>query len=203
MLLKLLAALRPADWLAGFVLLAAVASLGPAPVRAQDGEAAAVEQQAPAFIGIIDVQRILSEAAAARSVREQVEGFRSTYLAELTSEEDRLREEEQELGRQRAILSAEALAERERAFRTRVAEVQQRAQTISRQLENSFGRAMNRVRQAMLPIFADLTRERGINIIVAKSQILFAVRSLEITDEVLLRLDAALPDVVIDAPEGE
>lgn len=203
MLLKLLAALRPADWLAGFVLLAAVASLGPAPVRAQDGEAAAVEQQAPAFIGIIDVQRILSEAAAARSVREQVEGFRSTYLAELTSEEDRLREEEQELGRQRAILSAEALAERERAFRTRVAEVQQRAQTISRQLENSFGRAMNRVRQAMLPIFADLTRERGINIIVAKSQILFAVRSLEITDEVLLRLDAALPDVVVDAPEGE
>ena len=62
---------------------------------------------------------------------------------------------------------------------------------------------MNQVRQAMLPIFADLTRERGINIIVAKSQILFAVRSLEVTEEVLLRLDANLPDVVVAAPEGE
>ena len=184
--------------------LAALSSLPPAAVRAQEsGGAAAADQQAPAFIAIVDIQRILAEAAAAQSVREQVEGFRTTYQAELTSEEDRLREEEQELTRQRSILSAEALADRERVFRARVAEVQQRAQTISRQLENSFGRAMNQVRQAMLPIFADLTRERGINIIVAKSQILFAVRSLDLTEDVLLRLDANLPDVVVAAPEGE
>lgn len=192
----------PASWLTALALL--TLALGIAPARAQDNEATvATEQQAPAVVGIVDVQRILNEASAARDIREQVEEFRTAYLAELTLEENRLRGEEQELSRQRSILSADALAERERAFRTRVAEVQQRAQTISRQLENAFGKAMNEVRQAMLPIFADLTRERGINIIVPKSQILFAVRTLEITDEVLLRLDAALPEVAIAAPEGE
>jgi len=192
----------PANWLTALVLL--TLAFGIAPARAQDNEAAvAVGQQAPAVVGIVDVQRILNEASAARNIREQVEKFRTAYLAELTLEETRLRGEEQELSRQRSILSADALAERERAFRTRVAEVQQRAQTISRRLENTFGKAMNQVRQAMLPIFADLTRERGINIIVAKSQILFAVRMLEITDEVLLRLDAALPEVAVAVPEGE
>jgi Skp family chaperone for outer membrane proteins len=192
----------PANWLTALVLL--TLAFGIAPARAQDNEAAvAVGQQAPAVVGIVDVQRILNEASAARDIRKQVEKFRTAYLAELTLEETRLRGEEQELSRQRSILSADALAERERAFRTRVAEVQQRAQTISRRLENTFGKAMNQVRQAMLPIFADLTRERGINIIVAKSQILFAVRMLEITDEVLLRLDAALPEVAVAVPEGE
>jgi Skp family chaperone for outer membrane proteins len=190
--------------MAGAVLLALASVLAPAVLRAQDnGEAAAVEQQAPALVAIVDIQRILTEAAASKSIREQVESYRSTYLAELTLEEDRLREEEQKLTRQRAILSADVLAERERAFRTRVAEIQQRAQTISRRLDNSINSAMNQVRRAMLPIFADLTRERGINLIVAKSQILFAVRSLEVTDEVLLRLDAVLPDVVVADPEGE
>jgi outer membrane protein len=192
----------PASWLTALALL--TLALGIAPARAQDNEATVVgEQQAPAVVGIVDVQRILNEASAARDIREQVEEFRTAYLAELTLEEGRLRGEEQELSRQRSVLSADALAGRERAFRTRVAEVQQRAQTISRQLENAFGKAMNEVRQAMLPIFADLTRERGINIIVPKSQILFAVRTLEITDEVLLRLDAALPEVAIAAPEEE
>lgn len=194
--------IAPASWLTALALV--TLALGIAPARAQDNEAAvAAEQQAPAVVGIVDVQRILNEASAARNIREQVEKFRTAYLAELTLEETRLRGEEQELSRQRSILSADALAERERAFRTRVAEVQQRAQTISRRLENTFGKAMNQVRQAMLPIFADLTRERGINIIVAKSQILFAVRMLEITDEVLLRLDAALPEVAVAVPEGE
>jgi Skp family chaperone for outer membrane proteins len=194
--------IAPASWLTALALV--TLALGIAPARAQDNEAAvAAEQQAPAVVGIVDVQRILNEASAARNIREQVEKFRTAYLAELTLEETRLRGEEQELSRQRSILSADALAEKERAFRTRVAEVQQRAQTISRRLENTFGKAMNQVRQAMLPIFADLTRERGINIIVAKSQILFAVRMLEITDEVLLRLDAALPEVAVAVPEGE
>ena len=62
---------------------------------------------------------------------------------------------------------------------------------------------MNLVRETMIPIFAELTRERDINVIVAKTQIIFASRTLDVTDEVIRRVDLALPDVAIAPPAVE
>ncbi len=167
-------------------------------VRAQE-EASDV---APAAVlAIIDIQRVLLETAVAASIRSQMEAYRVTYLAEIKELEGSLREEDQELQRQRSILSAQAFTERRRVFQVKVDVLDRRAKSISRALDTRFSAAMNQVREAMIPIFADLTRERGINVIVAKTTIMFAKRSLDITDEVIRRVDLALPDVQIPAPD--
>ena len=185
-----------AAFLFAAVLLAAI------PVGAQ--EAPAETGPAPvAVLAIVDIQRVLNDAAAAQSIRSQMESFRVEYLAEITEQENKLREDDQELARQRTILSPEAFAEREREFRLRVDAVQQRVQAISRALDARFSESMNLVRETMIPIFAELTRERGINVIVAKTQIIFASRTLDVTDEVIRRVDLALPDVAIAPPAVE
>ena len=185
-----------AAFLVAAVLLAAI------PVGAQ--EAPAETGPAPvAVLAIVDIQRVLNDAAAAQSIRSQMESFRVEYLAEITEQENKLREDDQELARQRTILSPEAFAEREREFRLRVDAVQQRVQAISRALDARFSESMNLVRETMIPIFAELTRERDINVIVAKTQIIFASRTLDVTDEVIRRVDLALPDVAIAPPAVE
>ncbi len=185
-----------AAFLFAAVLLAAI------PVGAQ--EAPAETGPAPvAVLAIVDIQRVLNDAAAAQSIRSQMESFRVEYLAEITEQENKLREDDQELARQRTILSPEAFAEREREFRLRVDAVQQRVQAISRALDARFSESMNLVRETMIPIFAELTRERDINVIVAKTQIIFASRTLDVTDEVIRRVDLALPDVAIAPPAVE
>jgi Skp family chaperone for outer membrane proteins len=55
----------------------------------------------------------------------------------------------------------------------------------------------------MVPIFAELSLTRGITMIVGRTQIMFAVRSTDLTDDVLARLDEVLPDVDLSLPETQ
>ena len=184
----------------GAIIVVVAAAVSSAPAAAQD---ASTEALPAAVVAIVDVQRVMQNARAAQSVRAQVQAFYNSGLSEITGREEELRAEQQELARQRSILSPQAYAEREQAFRTRVGELDQRRRGLDSQLQNILASAENDVRRAMVPIFADISNERGITMIVGRTQIMFAVRAIEITDEVLARLDAALPEIAVSLPETE
>ncbi|MCH8182852.1 MAG: OmpH family outer membrane protein [Proteobacteria bacterium] len=156
-----------------------------------------------AVIAVVDMERVFQNAMAARSAGAQVQTFFDAGRGELTSREEELRQEQQELARQRPLLSPEAYSERERAFRADVSALDARRRELDRQLQNLRTRGEIAIRQAMVPIFADLSLERGITMIVGRTQIMFAVRSIDLTDDVLARLDAALPEVDLSLPETQ
>lgn len=156
----------------------------------------------PAVIAVVNTQRILAQAKAAVSIRNQIEQMRTQAQAQITRNEEGLRAEEQELARQRSVLAPQAFQDRERAFRTRVGQMQEQVQNLQRDLENAYNNAMVEVRQAMGPIFVEVTRTRGVNLILDNNQVVFGERSLEVTDEIIQRLDAALPTVRVQTPPG-
>jgi len=156
----------------------------------------------PAVIAVVNTQRVLAQAKAAVAIRTQIEQMRNQAQAQITRNEEGLRAEEQELARQRSVLSPQAFQDRERAFRTRVGQMQEQVQTLQRDMENAYNNALGEVRQAMGPIFIEATRARGVNLILDNNQIIFGERSLEITDEIIQRLDAALPTVRVQTPPG-
>ena len=156
----------------------------------------------PAVIAVVNTQRVLAQAKAAVAIRTQIEQLRNQAQAQITRGEEGLRAEEQELARQRSVLSPQAFQDRERAFRTRVGQIQEQVQTLPRDMENAYNNALGEVRQAMGPIFIEATRSRGVNLILDNNQIIFGERSLEITDEIIQRLDAALPTVRVQTPPG-
>ena len=75
----------------------------------------------PAVAAVIDYQRILREAKAARAIRDQVETRRKLYQDEIAKEEQRLHEADKELARSAASCSPEAFAEQREAFEREVA----------------------------------------------------------------------------------
>lgn len=156
----------------------------------------------PAVIAVVNTQRILAQAKAAVAIRTQIEQMRTQAQTQITRNEEGLRAEEQELARQRSVLAPQAFQDRERAFRGRVGQMQEQVQTLQRDLENAYNNAMVEVRQAMGPIFVEATRARGVNLILDNNQVVFGERSLEITDEIIQRLDAALPSVRVPTPPG-
>ena len=62
-------------------------------------------------IGVIDINMIIRDAKAFNSIREQISKYKEVYQAEIQKEEEALRNANQELARQRTLLSAEAFAE--------------------------------------------------------------------------------------------
>jgi outer membrane protein len=157
---------------------------------------AAQAQQLPATVtAVIDYQRILREAAAARSIRDQIEVRRKAYQEEISKEEQRLHEQDKEFARQRSLLTAEAFTEKRREFEQEVAEVQRLVQERRRELDNVAAVALNQVKEALIEVVTSIADERGFNLVLPSSEVLFFARKIDLTEEVLVMLDSRLPDV--------
>lgn len=155
----------------------------------------------PAQIAVLDYQAVLRGSSAAQQARKQIDEYRQAYQEEMAREEDRLRDEEQELKRLQGTIPPEEFERRRRSFERRVQEAQRRAQEQARWLDSTFNKAMERLRREMAPIVANLTTELGFNLVVDKGQILFAARALDISDEVAAALNRKLPQLDIPQPE--
>jgi outer membrane protein len=131
---------------------------------------------------VIDYQRILRDAAAAKSIRDQIEARRQAYQEEISKEEQRLHEADKAFAKQRSVLSAE---------------VQRLVQERRRELDSMAAAALNEVKEALIEIVTSIAEERGFNLVLPSSEVLFFSRSLDLTEEVLAKLDARLPEVQV------
>ena len=151
-------------------------------------------------IAIVDVQRILQESLAAKSVQKQLEAQRSKFQNEIEGEENGLRQSEQDLAKQRSQLAAQAYADREQQLRQRFSTVETHVQARRKVLDQSFSDSMNKVRAALLDVVATVAHEHGANMVVVKQQALWTDQPLDITDEVLKRLDQKMPKIDVATP---
>ncbi len=159
-------------------------------------------QERPTVVGVVDIQKIMREATAARSIQEQIERRRSSYQAEIKQEETRLREVEQELARQQSLLAPDAFAARQREFRDQVAATQRTVQERRRILDQAYAQGVRQIQIEVTAIIRDIAQERRIDIVVPVAQTLFAAEALRITDEALKRLNKSLPEVTLEFKEN-
>ena len=164
--------------------------------KLQKGEI--LEVQIP--VAIIDVQVILVDAKEAKNIREQITKFGTQFEEEIEKERNEIRTANQELARQRTILSPEAFAEKRRKFEQRVVEVQRLVQQRQRELDKSRNEAMIVLNKAYTKIVWKVAKELNLAVILRKNQTAYAVPSLDITRKVLTRLDEKLPTVKVSKP---
>lgn len=166
-----------------------------APVRAQTAT------QAPAAVIIlVDSQQILAESAAGKSLRAQIESYRKKFQADLSKREEDLRKQEAELKRQRTLLSPEAFEERRKAFEQQVTGVQREIQERNKSFETALTDARKQLLTALEPIFADIMKEYGANLMLDQNQVVLGATSLDITQEAIRRLDTKLPKMTVQLP---
>jgi outer membrane protein len=159
---------------------------------------AARAQELPATVAaVIDYQQILKDAKAARSIREQIESRRKDYQDEISEEEQRLREADQAFAKQSSIMSPEARAEKRREFEKEVVEVQRLVQERRNELDRASAMALNEVKEVLIEIVTGMADERGFNLVLPSSEVLFFSRRIDLTEEVLTELDARLPHVEV------
>ncbi len=164
--------------------------------------AAAAEESLPLRVAILDVNEVLRNAAAVRNIRARLHAFMEAYRTDTQKEEEEVRAAQQELGRKRAILSAEAYEVERRQLEQRLAQAQANVQQRRRGLERAQAEGMAVVQGALNRIVTEIASEQSLTLILRKDQTVLVATPLEITDEVLRRLDARLPSVEIRSPEG-
>ena len=167
------------------------------------GVSPAGAQNSSLSVAVMDVQSILRASKASESIRPQIGELRSNYQAAVREREDELRKASQDLQRQRAVLSANAFAKKRREYETKARAAQTEFQTLKRQLDGAYNIAMGKVQKSMLSVAAKIAGERELDLVLPKSLIILSAKELDITEEVLKRVDKALPSVKVTMPEPD
>ena len=179
----------------GTALLVVVLGLG-APLGA------AAQQSPGPKVGVIDLQRILRESLAVKSLSQEVESLRAGYQSDLDSAESEFRAADLQLARDRPNLSPEEFAERRRELEVRAATLQRDFQDRKKELDQLFGRGMAQIQQALLKISQEIAAERELDLLFAKATVVLVKPNLEITGEALARLNAEISTVDLPIPQN-
>ena len=151
----------------------------------------------PVSIAVVDFRGVLAKSSAALSIRGKLDKERIKYKKEFSGLEKKLRVAQQKLAKQRAIVTAEAFEKRARELKENARQAQKRAQATNQRLKKSFDQAMDKVRKELLKIIAEVAEETGAGVVLFRSAIVIAVKKLEISQEVLKRLNKRLPVVEV------
>jgi Skp family chaperone for outer membrane proteins len=183
--------------------LGVAAALGLAallPLGAHGQQAAAPQVAAPVIV-TVDVQQILRDSLVAKDVQAQMDQRTDRYTKEVSNQENELQKTQEELEKERSTLAPEAFNAKMRDFQRRYDTLDNRVQATRQALQQSYNDAMTKVENTALQIIADIASERKANLVVAKAAVLFEAPELDITQEVIKRLDVKLPQVQLTTPQ--
>ncbi len=157
------------------------------------GKTADDEKLPTTIAAVIDYQRILVESAASKSIAEQMESRRRDVQAEIGKKEQELNDANKAL----TILSEEAKKSKQDEIESGLEGLRKLTVERRQQLEEISAVAINEVKGALIEIVTGIAEERGFNLVLPSSQVLFFSRQIDLTEEVLTKLDARLSEVPV------
>ncbi|MBI1275430.1 hypothetical protein GC177_05605 [bacterium] len=171
-------------------MLAVAFTFSAAPVQAA--------AQQGAGVAVLNLKKIMDESTATKSIRSQIEKKSDEYKKSIAKDEERLRARDKELAEKRSTMSAEAFEKERRNFQAELQKVQLDVQKKRVQLDRAYGEALGKVNDVVSGIVKDMAKENGFAITFPASQIIFYADFLDITNEVLKRLNQKLGDVKVE-----
>ena len=166
------------------------------------GHASAQQKLPPGNIkfAVVNFEKIFREAAATRSIAPQIVKLKTKYESQFKDLQKKLQSVEQGLKGQRNILSLEAYAEKQKAFKKQVSGVQRNVQTVQRMVVRAEGNAYKNVRRAFHRITQEVAKERSLDLIFPRSGLIHVNSRYDISDAILKRLNKILPFVKVKLP---
>jgi outer membrane protein len=146
----------------------------------------------PAAIGYVDMQRVLEQSAMGKKANETLKEKFSSPQKELAEEEQAIRELQQKTGRDAALMSQAELDKRKGEIEQRVRELQQKAMATQQELARDQAELGKKIITPAQEVIAQLAQEKKLSAVFERNQsgLLYIQDSLELTDEVIKRLDA-------------
>jgi len=183
-----------------FIFAAAFVMMAPGHSLAQEKKAESVKKPSYVNVAIIDINEIRRKAKVVQNIRNQINKYRKIFQDEIKKEEEKLRKANQELSRQRAILSPEAFAEERRKFEQRLVEVQRKVQERRQSLDRAFNTSMRAVENKLSIIVTGIAKVKKLSLIIRRDQTVLASEALSITNEALAVLNKKMPTYKVADP---
>ena len=140
-------------------------------------------------IGILDVEKIVKESVAMRDIQNKITKKQDEYQKEVTKKQDELESEQKRIEGKRNVLSKEAFEKETKSFEKKIDDLKTFVDKKQNSLKKASMDSMGKINDKIKDIIADLAKEKDFEVIVPSSQTLYYKDALDISDEVLKRLN--------------
>ena len=147
-------------------------------------------------IGVVDPSRVLSETNAGKKAKESLGAFSKNRQVLIEMDEKELRRMEEDFGRQASVLSPTAKKEREEQFRRRVAEYQQKAGELNREVQEKQKDVLEGFREKVGLVVGKISKRLGLQVVMDKGKggpTLYSDEGLDITGQVIDEFNREYP----------
>ena len=147
-------------------------------------------------VGVVDPARVLSETNTGKKAKDSLSAFSKNRQALIEMDEKELRRMEEDFGRQAGVLSVTAKREREEQFRRRVAEYQQKAGEMNREVQEKQKDVLEGFREKVGLIVGKVSKRLGLQVVMDKGKggpTLYSEEGLDITGQVIDEFNREYP----------
>lgn len=147
-------------------------------------------------IGVVDPARVLNETNTGKKAKDSLTVFSKNRQALIEMDEKELRRMEEDFGRQGSVLSPTAKREREEQFRRRVAEYQQKAGDMNREVQEKQKDVLEGFREKVGLIVGKVSKRLGLHVVIDKGKggpTLYSDEGLDITGQIIDEFNREYP----------
>ncbi len=148
-------------------------------------------------IGVLDLNRVLLDAKAAKDAAEEIDQIAKDIEKELIDSDEKMIKEQNKLVEAQSIMAPEAFELKRKEYEEKVQnyniERQKKLISVDKLVENS----RNEILDKLKPILEEISETKGITVILEKGTVLLNAETMDITDEVIKVLNKELPKIEV------
>tara|TARA_Y200000002_G_scaffold266920_1_gene221880 strand:+ start:2333 stop:2869 length:537 start_codon:yes stop_codon:yes gene_type:complete len=148
-------------------------------------------------IGVIDINKILSDSNAAIAAAEQIEEIAIEIENEIKLSDEEIIKEQNLLIESQSIMAPEAFESKRNEYEGKVQTYNNERQSKLMKIDELIAVSRNEILSSIKPILEEVSNEKGITIILEKTSIMLNAEKMDITNEVLKKLNKSLPTIKV------
>lgn len=148
-------------------------------------------------LAVIDIEKISSDAKVMKYIAKKINSQREKYQKEISSKEKTLEKEKKKIEAKKNILSDEALQKQQKKFIEKVKDLKEFAGKRDKTLKTAYSESIKKVNEKVGEIVSEVAKEKQLTIVFPASKVVFSLESVDITQEVIKRLDKKMSRVSV------
>jgi outer membrane protein len=149
----------------------------------------------PAYL---DFKFILNNSDAGKKAQTYLKKKLDTGIKNLQTKEKKIQEDEKKIISQKKILTPEEYKKKVSTLRSSVSSLQKERNTLLNSVAKQRTKAKNELLKNLNPIISDYMKEKNVRMVVDKKSLLLADENLDITKEIMSRLNKKLKSIKLD-----
>ncbi len=158
-------------------------------------------QTGTANIVVVNVERVMQNAAAAKSARAQVAKMRASVQQEIKRKMGKITKSYKKLKKKQSTYSKDLYKQLLGELRKEAVADQNTALDRHRKLDRALSQASDKIAVAVEQVVSGIIKERKLALVLPRSGVIGRPGVPNITAEVIKRLDRLVPSVVVEVPK--